>query len=251
MRTFFSIIIQPLSIFWLLALLAVLFELKHKTVYAKKLLLVALAWLLLVSTCFLPNYLIGSLEKVYKPFEPGRVVDTSEVNILVLGAGHTADPALSANKQLTSNALGRLVEGIRIHGLFPNSNLIVSGGTGTEITATAEVLKQTALVLGVSPGDIITLATTENTADEATQYKQLGSKTHQLILVTEAFHMPRAMMVFEKAGLHPIPAPSNYQYKKGEKTDFIKCLPNANNIWKMEFATHEYAGMFWGLVTGY
>jgi len=250
MRTFLSIAIQPLSIFWLLVLLAVLFYVLQKTSCAKKLLLTAIAWLLVVSTGFLPNLLISSLENEYQPFELNQVNDTSEINILVLGAGHTSDPKLSANKQLTSNALGRLVEGIRIHGLFPNSSLILSGGAGTETTATAMVLKQTALMLGVKEESIATLATTENTADEAKQYKQLGSAAHQLLLVTEAYHMPRSMKIFENLGLHPIPAPSNYLFKKGEKIEISKWLPNANNIYKMEVAVHEYAGMAWSLVTG-
>lgn len=246
MRTFFSLAIQPLSIFWLLVLLAALFYFLHKTSCAKKLLLIALGWLLLVSTCLLPDYLLASLENKYPSFEKDKIADTSEVYILVLGAGHTADPKLSENKQLTSNALGRLVEGVRIHGLFQKSKLVVSGGPGTETTATGDVLRQTALMLGVNQEDIITLATTVNTADEAKQYKQIENNNwHQLVLVTEAYHLSRSMELFQKAGLSPIAAPSNFSYKKGERIDFKKCLPNANNIWKMEMAVHEYAGMLW------
>ena len=248
MRTFLSIAIQPLIVFWLLVLLAILFYFLHKTSCAKKLLLTALAWLLIISTGFLPNLLISSLENEYKPFKLDQINDTSKVYILVLGAGHTADPKLSANKQLTSNALGRLVEGIRIHGMLLESKLVLSGGPGTETTAHAEVLKKTALMLGVEEINIITLPTTENTADEAKQYLQLDSQKHQLILVTEAYHMPRSMMIFEKMGLNPIPAPSNYLYKKGDKIEFSKWLPNANNIYKMEIAIHEYAGMVWAWV---
>ena len=63
-------------------------------------------------------------------------------------------------------------------------------------------------------------------------------------------HKPRAMMHFEKEGLKPIPAPANYLYKKGQNIEFAKWLPNANNIFKMEVATHEYAGMLWAWLTG-
>jgi uncharacterized SAM-binding protein YcdF (DUF218 family) len=100
-------------------------------------------------------------------------------------------------------------------------------------------------MLGVNQEDIITLATTVNTADEAEQFKRLGYQARPLVLVTEAYHMSRSMQLFHKAGLNPIAAPSNFSYKKGERIDFKKCLPNANNIWKMEIAVHEYAGMLW------
>ena len=245
MRTFISNAIAPLSIFWILIALALLFYLNHKINVSRILLAVALSWGLLVSTGFLPNLLIKSLESQYGQFKLRDFSDTLTVHILVLGAGHKSDPKLSANNQLTSNALGRLVEGIRVHGLIQNSKLVLSGGLGTETESHAEVLKQTAIILGVKSAAILTLNTTKNTADEAKQYKNTFGNQQQLILVTEAYHMPRSMILFRKLGLNPIPAPANYLYKRGEKIEYSKWLPSSNNIYKTEIAIHEYAGMAW------
>ena len=245
LRTILVLAIQPLFIFWVLVLLAVIFQFRHKTDVVKKLLVCALCLLLVVSTAFLPNLLISLLENQYAPFNQEQTVENTSDHILVLGAGHISDPKLSANSKLTSNALGRLVEGIRIHGLIPDSKLVLSGGLGIETESQAEVLKATALILGVKIEDILTLNTTKNTADEAKQYKHTFGNQYQLILVTEAYHMPRAMMHFTKLGLNPIPAPANNIYKRGENIECCRWLTNSSNIYKTEIAIHEWAGMLW------
>ena len=51
----------------------------------------------------------------------------------------------------------------------------------------------------------------ENTADEAVTVKALISQSKRIILVTSAFHMYRAQMLFEKQGIKMIP------YKKDFK----------------------------------
>ncbi|MBK7712495.1 MAG: YdcF family protein [Bacteroidales bacterium] len=38
-------------------------------------------------------------------------------------------------------------------------------------------------------------------------------KCNSLILVTDAIHMPRAMMIFRKLDIEPIPAPTNHIIK--------------------------------------
>ena len=62
-------------------------------------------------------------------------------------------------------------------------------------------------------------------------------------LVTQAWHMPRSVVAFEKAGLKVIPAPTAFE---GENSfEFMDILPNANSISKTRFALHEMVGAFW------
>lgn len=56
---------------------------------------------------------------------------------------------LSANNQLSTTAVGRLTEGIRIHRMLPGSRLILSGYGGDSNVTQALVLYRTALLLGV------------------------------------------------------------------------------------------------------
>ena len=62
-------------------------------------------------------------------------------------------------------------------------------------------------------------------------------------LVTQAWHMPRSVVAFEKAGLKVIPAPTAFE--GGNPFKFMDILPSANSINKTHFALHEMVGAFW------
>jgi len=62
-------------------------------------------------------------------------------------------------------------------------------------------------------------------------------------LVTQAWHMPRSVVAFEKTGLKVIPAPTAFE--GGSPFKFMDMLPNANAINTSYFALHELIGAFW------
>ena len=107
-----------------------------------------------------------------------------------------------------------------------------------------------ALSQGVKESDIKLLATKRNTGDEAkTFFSEFGNE-NTLILVTDAAHMPRAVILFKKAGLDPVPAPANHLFKKNSSRSPFSWLPAGGNVVKMEVAVHEYAGILWSRMGG-
>jgi len=69
----------------------------------------------------------------------------------------------------------------------------------------------------------------------------------KFILVTSAAHMPRAMGLFRKQGMEPIPAPTDYM--AGEREGGLRLgmfFPSAGSLEKAGSAIHEYLGMVWG-----
>ena len=125
---------------------------------------------------------------------------------MVLGSGHTCDPVLPATNQLSRAVLGSLVQGIRLHRLLPESKLIASGWKGDNLVTNAFVLKRAAEMLGVSSNDIFTLTKPVNTEEKAFYYKNTFGTNHKLIIVTDAIHMPQAMLRFRKVNLNPTAA---------------------------------------------
>ena len=59
------------------------------------------------------------------------------------------------------------------------------------------------------------LTAPSNTSEEvATFIKQFG--THQnVIVVSDAMHLPRALMLYQKGGITAVPAPANFKVKQG------------------------------------
>jgi uncharacterized SAM-binding protein YcdF (DUF218 family) len=89
-----------------------------------------------------------------------------------------------------------------------------------------------------------------NTQQEAEEYvKNFGTKKN-LILVTSAIHMPRAILLFRKAGINPVASPTNFILKYGSHKSLLEWLPNAGHIGMMEAALHEYVGIIWAKIGG-
>lgn len=250
MRPLAYLLLQPLTVFWLL-LLPIPFIRKKYPRLATYLLLIALLWLALSSTPPLPTFLVETLENQFKPLLQAPSF-SSPSHILVLGGGHVSDERLPPNDQLSGQALYRLVEGIRLHRLLPGSKLVLSGYSRPGITPShAEVMAQTAIILGVNPEDTLLITTPHNTRQEAIDYKGKFGAGNSLILVTNAIHMPRAMMHFRRAGLTPTPAPTNHLIKRDRLSSRFSIRPSSGNLKRMNAALHEYVGWGWGKVEWY
>jgi uncharacterized SAM-binding protein YcdF (DUF218 family) len=123
--------------------------------------------------------------------------------------------------------------------------IITSGWGEPGYASQAEVLKETAMLLGVDSKFIKMQINPKNTMMEAKEYKHLFGDSSKLIVVTSALHMPRAMHLFRQEGLYPIPAPTNHIIKKGKNYNPWLGMPSSENIHKMESAVHEYVGLLW------
>jgi len=207
--------------------------------------------LLVISTKPIPVLLVKNLEKRYISFNDATLIDsTKQLNILILAAGHTDDESLQPNNQLSAAGLGRLTEGIRLHKKIPGSRLILSGPGGKSGFTQAEVLLRTALIIGVEEKNVSFLDNPKNTNGEAVEYIEKFGKEDQLIVVSSAIHMPRIMMIFQRAGLDPIPAPTNNILKYGSKKSPWRWVPGAENVKMMEAAVHEWVGLVWAWAGG-
>jgi uncharacterized SAM-binding protein YcdF (DUF218 family) len=65
------------------------------------------------------------------------------------------------------------------------------------------------MIMNISPHNMIMESKSRDTEEQA---RLVGTivKKNRFILVTSALHMSRAMNLFRKAGLTPIPAPTGY-----------------------------------------
>jgi uncharacterized SAM-binding protein YcdF (DUF218 family) len=70
----------------------------------------------------------------------------------------------------------------------------------------------------------------------------------KFILITSAGHMPRAIGAFVKAGMDPVPAPTNFMSVRERR--FMDYLPAPHHLVYADLAVHEYLGMAWYRLTG-
>ncbi len=198
---------------------------------------------LLFSTAYLPQYLVSRMESAFDPFDTSRYPHYhGMVYIHVLGAGYQEDRRLPADGKLSFMSLGRLAEGIRIGNLIDSSVLVVSGNIASGDVSMASVYKNAAAELGFDPGRIEVLETPGSTKDEAIAFVNTFGAESNLILVTDAVHMRRAMRFFRQQGIEPYPAPSNFVVKRDENPFALKWMPAAENLLLMDRVLREFFG---------
>lgn len=160
--------------------------------------------------------------------------------IVVLGGGQSdSDNGAPDNLILNSASITRMVEGVRLFRSLPQATIILSGGGVDKAHSEANHLNQLAQWFDLPNSHIILDEVSMNTEAQANAIKNIVHE-QPFYLVTSGIHMPRAMLLCQGIGLHPIPAPTDYA---GFNTGWF---PHASNIVFISSSLHELIGMAWG-----
>lgn len=217
------------------------------------LLLIGIGCLLICGYAPVANMVLHPLESRYPSFD--QVLSESRIEelpkyIVVLAGGHTSAPGIPITSQLSGPALIRLIEGIRLFCLIPESKLVLTGGPVFDPLPAAELMARLAQSLGVDKQDIIFESESRFTHEQAKLIKKILGR-RRFILVTSASHMPRSIALFRKLGMDPIPAPTDHRISKPPDWHQYFSLPSAGNLQKTQRALYEYLGFIWAKLKGY
>ena len=202
--------------------------------------------LLLLSLQPVADGLLRPIEEKYPTWHGQQKVDY----IVVLGGGYTWDPEWAPSSNLINNSLPRLNEGIRLWLANPGSKIIFTGAPAkTNPVSTAEAGARVAESLGVPRSSIITLDSPKDTEEEAAAVKSaIGDAP--FLLVTSASHLPRAMIFFENAGLHPLPAPANQLAVNAPLNPWERVIPSPAWLMHSDRVGYETLGRLWQWLKG-
>ncbi|WP_026284897.1 YdcF family protein [Thiomonas sp. FB-6] len=162
--------------------------------------------------------------------------------VVVLAGGlhvDVADPA--AVGSLSGESLRRLIAGVRVAKAVPGSELLISGGNGST-EREADLMAQLARRLGFPATRILVERESRTTWGSARAVARMlrGAGRRPIYLVTSAYHMPRAVFSFHRAGLGVCALPQDFQAVDDGSWDML--IPSRGALRKMEFALHEYFG---------
>ena len=108
-----------------------------------------------------------------------------------------------------------------------------------------EYLRDVAIKYGVPNKNILLTENVENTDQEAKAVAKLLNKASpKIILVTSAFHMPRAQKVFEAAGIKIEPFAVDFLSGAGKYT-IMNFIPSAVALNQTSFFIREHIGRFY------
>ena len=184
--------------------------------------------------------LLGPLEREYPPLQDGSLPAVGYV--VVLGSGYEPRDGIPVTAALDEDGLVRIVEGVRLMRRLGAVKLVVSGGAPPGRTPPAFGYAKLARGLGVDDASLVVLSGSLDTSAEARSVAALLGAA-PFILVTSAYHMPRAMRLMERAGAHPFPAPTGQLVNESANGGWSSLLPTSGGLGKTERALHEYLGL--------
>lgn len=128
--------------------------------------------------------------------------------------------------------------------------LLVTGGTLRPSETPLAVLMQRVLEgeLGVRVRWVEDAArdTQENARLSAALLQRDG--VERVFLVTHAWHMPRSVVAFERAGLQVVPAPT--AFRRQDDFELVDVLPSSRSLHDSALAVHEWIGRLWYAIAG-
>jgi uncharacterized SAM-binding protein YcdF (DUF218 family) len=194
------------------------------------------------STGFVGSSLLRPLEARYPPIADAHGLQPVPRYIVVLGAGYRPYPGLPVTAALEAQAVVRLAEGVILVRQLPQAHLIVSGGPAGGDPPSADGYALAAAALGVRAAAIEVIDTPRSTGEEIAALRE---RVHSapVLLVTSAFHMPRAMAYCARFHVLAIPAPTGNLTRPGVRWTVGAWIPSASGLRRTELAWHEYLGL--------
>ncbi len=205
--------VSPLSVAFLLGILALVVAVKWRKLSCG-LGVFAILWLWVWSTKALMVPLGLSLERQFPPVSVESLQSADAIVILGGGAGANTNDCLSA--ELFTSA-DRIWKGAQLYKADKAPSIICTGGEVAQ--STVPLLMD----LGVPQADIVILKDVDNTEDESRaigrylkdhplQGVESSDRAPCILLVTSAWHLPRARRLFEKnSGCRIVPVGCDYE----------------------------------------
>ena len=185
--------------------------------------------------------LLSPLEGRY----PALLSPAGEVEwIAVLAGGEGWGKGRPITSDLSTSSTARLLETVRVWRMLEGKpRILFVGGIGQPgRRAEAPLMAQAALALGVPPEAVDWEAASRNTHENALAIAERVGR-EPFVLVTSAFHMPRAVACCLAVGLEPTPAPCGHRAPL--KLTGWDLLPASEYLWGSALAIREYLALLY------
>jgi uncharacterized SAM-binding protein YcdF (DUF218 family) len=215
-------------------------------------------WLALFAPLFLlfwslpaiSDFVLESLENRYPQILPTAAPTASSIVVL---SGSLHDPAPGRPLDWNS-AVNRFERGLDLYRAAKAPVVVFTGGIVLNGRSAAgpltegDYLRDAAIARGIPPSAILTTSDVRNTQEEAAAVAALASRNHwsRILLVTSAFHLPRAVLLFQQAGLDVVPFPAGYLAQNPAlhlEFDLLRYLPDPEALRNSQLTLREYMGI--------
>jgi uncharacterized SAM-binding protein YcdF (DUF218 family) len=166
--------------------------------------------------------------------------------IVILGSGLNLDSPEYDGDTVTDRSLIRARYGAVVARRTGLPVLVTGGTPRNAVRSEADVIgnlmeKEFGVAVRWREGD--SLDTADNARFSAALLQPRGIR--KIVLVTQAFHMPRARRLFEAASFEVIPAPTDLSSRREQPRTLLDWLPRPRALMDSYYALHEWLGLLW------
>jgi uncharacterized SAM-binding protein YcdF (DUF218 family) len=190
------------------------------------------------------NALIVPLEGRFPPWDDRR---GPPHGIVVLGGALSPDVSHARNTVALNEAAERLTAVVELAKRYPEARIIFSGGSGALVyddRPEAEFALRLLETLGVPPGRVIPESKSRNTVENAQFSRDIAQPKpgERWLLVTSAYHLPRSVGVFRKAGFPVEAYPVDWRTRGA--VDALRPFPTlGDGLRRTDTAVREWVGL--------
>jgi uncharacterized SAM-binding protein YcdF (DUF218 family) len=173
--------------------------------------------------------------------------------LVVLSGGMLPGP--DGRPVLAADSVVRTLHAAQLQRQLQPEWIVASGGPTPRVPGggpIAAAMRDLLVQLGCPADRVLVEGESQTTYENATFTKRLLQRLHigEVVLVTEAFHMPRALGVFRNAGLAVVPAPCCPAARDlpGPRSAL---LPDPRSALTIQRVAHEWIGIAWYRWKGY
>lgn len=154
--------------------------------------------------------------------------------VVILGGGMCYN--FSAQQPEMSASADRVWHGARIYKAGKAGKIILTGSGA--LLSSGPLLSD----FGVPASAITAFDEPRNTEEEARKIGESLGDGATIILVTSAWHMHRALLLFRRAGLNPIPSAADREFslRRGLPLELRDFLPSADSLLRCTMAVKEH-----------
>jgi uncharacterized SAM-binding protein YcdF (DUF218 family) len=206
-----------------------------------------IASLLLLAICgFSPlgNLVLYPLESRFPPWDASRGTPDG---IVVLGGSIDADLSAARGVAVYRGAVDRVIATAALARRYPDARIIYSGGSANLISDDAKEADYALAVfesLGIPKARLTMERRSRNTRENAEFSRAIAAPKsgERWLLVTSAYHMPRSIGLFRKAGFAVEPYPVDWH--TGGRADLLTFSPlAADGLERTDVAVREWIGL--------
>jgi uncharacterized SAM-binding protein YcdF (DUF218 family) len=218
----------------------------------RRLLIAAMVLLAIVAFSPLGNLLLYPLESRFPPWNADL---GAPAGIIVLGGPIDADLSEEHDVPVVRSAADRIIAGAALARRYPDARFVFTGGSADLISGDAREADYANAVfesLGIPKSRLIMERRSRNTYENAqfTADMVKPKPGERWLLVTSAFHMPRSIGLFRKAGFTIEAYPVDWRVGRNWST-ILAFAPIANDgLGRTDLGLREWMGLVAYRLTG-